>query len=302
MPQDSLSERDRLRLAELMRAPLLPQPAPARTPNAGPRVPWSKSGWNTARKKIRSGCVTLHRRLEMHGRRWLVSVSLSVGCLVVLTVALMVANRHEGSIQLRAQDSKGQLQIRWDTESSLIRRATGAKLYIIDGADRIFVNLDGKRLRRGAVTYPRQTDRVELRLAVTEPDGRLVERHASFFEAPAPKVQETQLEASATQLLPPPRATAAPPGAQIAQPLPRANVTEHRSRTKALVQSGSSLPFTCAVGDVFRKTDAPPGWDRFTCRGKNVWSISGTQPDGEGSSTPPNATTLTAKPATASTT
>ena len=223
----------------------------------------------------------------------------------------MVGNRRdEGSLQLQAQDRKGQLQIRWATNSDLIRSATSAKLYIMDGAERIFVSLDGRRLRRGAVTYPRQTGRVELRMAVTEPDGRLVEQQASFFEAPAPNVRETQLEASAkppaplVQTPPVPADTQAVASAQAAEPLKPASVSGQRSRTKPLVQSGTSLPFTCAVGDVFRKTDAPAGWNTFTCRGKNVWSISGTQPDAERSISRPkaDATKFTAKPAPAATT
>ncbi len=305
MPQDSLSERDRLRLAELMRAPLLPQTAPAKPPTNRPHVPWSQSSWNTARKKIQSLRIAfdgsrLQQHLETHQRQWLVGGALSVGCLVVLAVTLLVTNhRNAGSIQLQAQDSRGQLHIRWDTDSDLIRRATGAKLYITDGAERIFVSLDGMWLRRGAVTYPRQTDRVEFRLAVTGPDGRLVEQQATFFEAPAPSVKQNQLEASVRPAAPPEQA---PAETEADEPLKPANVTEHRSRTKPLVQSGTRLPFTCAVGDVFRKTDAAPGWDTFTCRGKNVWSISGAQRDAERSTSRPSAkeTTLTSKPATAS--
>ena len=305
MPQDSLSERDRLRLAELMRAPLFPQAAPAKPPTNRPGVPWSQSSWNTARKKIQFLRIAFGgSRLQQHleTRRWLVGGALSVGFLVVLAVILMVANRRDaGSIQLQAQDTRGQLHIRWDTDSDLIRRATGAKLYITDGADRIFVNLDGMRLRRGAVTYPRQTDRVEFRLAVTEPDGRLVEQQATFFQAPAPSVKQNQLEASVRPAAPP---VQAPAEADAGEPLKPANVTGHRSRTKPLVQSGTRLPFTCAAGDVFRKTDAAPGWDTFTCRGKNVWSISGTQRDGERSTGRPSTktTTLIARPATTSTT
>jgi hypothetical protein len=307
MPQDSLSERDRLRLAELMRAPLFPQPAPAKPSTNRPRVPWTESSWITARNKIDSwwksfGDSTWQPHLAMHRRQWLVGGALSVGCLVVLAVTLMVANRRDaGSIQLQAQDSRGQLHIRWDTDSDLIRRATGAKLYITDGAERIFVNLDGMRLRRGAVTYPRQTDRVEFRLAVTEPDGRLIEQQAIFFQAPAPSVKQNQLEASVRPAAPP---VQAPAEAEADEPLKPANVTGHRSRTKPLVQSGTRLPFTCAAGDVFRKTDAAPGWDTFTCRGKNVWSISGTQRDGERSTGRPSTktTTLIARPATTSTT
>ena len=219
----------------------------------------------------------------------------------MLAVAIMVGNHsNEGTIQLHAQDSRGQLQIRWDTDSDLIRKATGAKLYITDGAERIFVNLDGRRLRLGAVTYPRQTGRVQLRMAVTEPDGRLVEQQATFSEAPAPNVNEAQLEASVKPVAPlvqPPAVIPTRP--PVAEPLKSANVTERRSRTKPLILNGTSLPFTCSVGDVFRKTDAPSGWDTFTCRAKNVWSISGTPPEGERSTTRPDAsaTTIMAKPA-----
>jgi len=55
----------------------------------------------------------------------------------------------------------------------------------------------------------------------------------------------------------------------------RARLAAHRSRSKPLLQSGRKLPFICSAGNVFRKTDAPPGWDTFVCRGKNVWSLAG---------------------------
>jgi hypothetical protein len=79
---------------------------------------------------------------------------------------------------------------------------------------------------------------------------------------------------------------------------------EHRARKKPLVQSGTDLPFTCSAGDIFRKTNAPAGWDTFACRGKNVWGIAtGQIPENSSVSKPnPNATTLTAKPASPSST
>lgn len=61
---------------------------------------------------------------------------------------------------------------------------------------------------------------------------------------------------------------------QIAAPLKRMAGTGHRARRKPRVSSGKELPFTCSAGDVFHKTDAAPGWNTFTCRGKNVWSIT----------------------------
>jgi hypothetical protein len=61
---------------------------------------------------------------------------------------------------------------------------------------------------------------------------------------------------------------------QIAAPLKRVAATGHRARRKPHVYSGKQPPFTCSPRDVFHKTDAAPGWNTFTCRGKNVWSIT----------------------------
>ena len=61
---------------------------------------------------------------------------------------------------------------------------------------------------------------------------------------------------------------------QIAGPLKRVAATGHRARRKPRVSSGKQPPFTCSPRDVFHKTDAAPGWNTFTCRGKNVWSIT----------------------------
>jgi hypothetical protein len=229
-------------------------------------------------------------------------------CLVVLGAVLKIENRSgEASIQLQALDRQGQLQIRWDPESDLVRRATGAKLFIIDGAQRLYVKLDGKRLRRGAVSYPRRSDRVELRMALAEPDGRMVEQLATFVVTQPANRDPSQWVAEVK----PGPAPAAVPSAQapIEQPgeslKPELNAAaEHRARRKPLVQSGASLPFTCSTGDVFHKTDAPPGWDTFACRGKNVWSLMKNQARDDRPASKPSAsaTTLTAKPAIASTT
>jgi hypothetical protein len=88
-----------------------------------------------------------------------------------------------------------------------------------------------------------------------------------------------------------------------ADPIKPVAATEHRSRRKPLVQSGRALPFTCAAGDIFRKTDAAPGWDTFTCRGRNVWSVSTTQlGEDRGSANGSTPATVTAKPEHAATT
>jgi hypothetical protein len=73
----------------------------------------------------------------------------------------------------------------------------------------------------------------------------------------------------------------APPtaaNAQTAAPLKRVIVTKHHNgRRKPLVRTGRELPFTCSAGDVFHMSEAPPGWDTFTCLSRNVWSLTTTQ-------------------------
>jgi hypothetical protein len=185
-----------------------------------------------------------------------------MACLTLLALGVQLAARHDTrAFPIELQEHQGQLQIHWDAGSDLIRHVREAKLFIIDGADRLFVTLDPARLRRGTVSYARQSERVEVRMALTEPDGHIVERQAVFFGAPLDR-EESHLEAAAP-VVPPP---AAPH-----------DIMEHRSRRKPLMQTGTHLPFTCSTGDTFRKTDAPPGWDTFTCRGNNVWGVSRTQ-------------------------
>ena len=309
MPKDSLSERDRVRLAKLMQEPLLP---PGRPPQKQDRWhSWVKQDLRPARRKLSawwktSSAEPIRRNFAAHWQAWSAGAVVMAVCLIVLGGVIRIENRSgEGSIQLQAADRRGQLDIRWDPESDLIRRATSAKLFIVDGAQRLYVKLDGVRLRRGAVNYPRQSDRVELRMALAEPDGRMVEQQATFVVTQPANRDQAQWVAAAKPDPAPAAASSVPSSAaQTAEAVTPEPVAEHRARRKPLMQSGASLPFTCSTGDVFHKTDAPPGWDTFACRGKNVWSLIKNQAreDRPASRPSANATPLTAKPATTSTT
>lgn len=311
MPKDSLSERDRLRLAALMRAPLFAPRVPAEFPQKQDQWrSWFERRLKGARHKLSAwwnarSAEPVRRHFGQHWRAWSGGAAVMTLCLVVLGGVVKIENRRgDASIQLQALDRQGQLQIRWDPESNLVRRATGAKLFIIDGSQRLYVKLDGARLRRGAVNYPRSSDRVELRLALAEPDGRMVEQQATFVVTRPANRDQSQWVAAVKPGPAPFETPALPaPAAQSGEPQ-QPTAPEHRARLKPLTQSGASLPFTCSTGDVFHKTDAPPGWDTFSCRGKNVWSVMKNQAreDRPASKPSANATTLTAKPATASTT
>src|SRR5579864_8006934 len=288
MSMGSLSERDRLRMAELLRAPLFPPP---NSPSEPPR-PHMK--WTWVDRAIR--IVKAH--LAVHWREWAVGAGAMALCLAAVSLTVGVKAHHvEDSIRLQALDQKGQLEIRWDPDADAIRRALDAKLFIVDGEDRIFVKLSPSRLRQGVVSYGRQSDRVYLRMAVSEPDGKLVEEHASFVGAAPVSHPEAQLEARAkpakpasvgsvpqpealakpdkpTPFGPTPQLEASAKPAKLTPFAPAPNVAsvasapvadrvspiEHRARKSSMVASGKQLPFTCSTGDVFRKTDAPPGW------------------------------------------
>jgi proteasome lid subunit RPN8/RPN11 len=73
---------------------------------------------------------------------------------------------------LNTIDSGGQLQIRWDRNSPFVLQATGGVLSIgTGGPSRQEIPLDKVHLLTGEVTFARQTERVDVGLSLTQPDG-----------------------------------------------------------------------------------------------------------------------------------
>jgi len=73
---------------------------------------------------------------------------------------------------LNTIDSAGQLQIRWDRNSPFVLRATGGVLSIgAGGPSRQEIPLDKAHLLSGVFTFARQTERVDVSLGLTQPDG-----------------------------------------------------------------------------------------------------------------------------------
>jgi hypothetical protein len=227
-------------------------------------------------------------------RLWGTYVALLLTCIAGVTIALRSGNHSATrSVDLQLQDHDGQLEIRWDPRSDLIRQTAAAKLLILDGAERLIVSLDPEQLQRGTAIYARRSGDVEVRMAVPKRDGKIAEETAIFHGGRAPDAVRTTLTAALKQqapLAPQPTAMTTGPESQSnapapAQPPATAKIARpsaakrlkaapvERAARKPLAQSGTSLPFTCSTGDVFHKIDAPPGWDTFTCRGKNLWSI-----------------------------
>ena len=293
MPRSSFSERDRHRFEQLLQGPLIP---PAKSPrDAG--IERLASIKNALR------ITAMKRHVIDHYRGWAAGAVAVVGLAVLIVALKLDGGGRNGSIRLQALDQKGQLQIRWNPHSDAIRRAVAAKLYITDGGEHLFVNLDDTRLRLGNVSYVRTSDRVELRMEVAQPDGKRVEEQATFVGMRPPASDEFPLETN-NGPVGAQRAPAAPPAAAIALPAEverEADPSGHRARMKPVEQSGARLPFTCSEGDTFRKTDAPTGWDTFTCRGRNVWSLVPARTQEDRPTPGSKATNLTAKPASAPT-
>jgi proteasome lid subunit RPN8/RPN11 len=88
------------------------------------------------------------------------------------------------SIGLNTSDSDGQLQIQWDGNSPVVRRATNAILEIDDGPVRQEIQLDPRHLQAGTITYGRQGARVDIKLAILLPGGQWARGAASFLGSP----------------------------------------------------------------------------------------------------------------------
>jgi len=84
------------------------------------------------------------------------------------------------SVSLMAYDLDGQLQIRWDWAAESILSAEAGTLQIADGATHTVIALEKQRLRGGTVSYVRIGARVDVRLALQEPGGKVCEEFTSF--------------------------------------------------------------------------------------------------------------------------
>ena len=92
-------------------------------------------------------------------------------------------------IGLSTIDVDGQLQIRWDRQSSAIRDAVSGRLSITDVSPLPReIELDPIRLQAGNFTYVREGDSVTVVLALEEPNGRQAHEVSTFLgKLPAPK-------------------------------------------------------------------------------------------------------------------
>jgi len=90
---------------------------------------------------------------------------------------------------LMTYDLDGQLEIRWQADAS------AGKLEISDGADRTILDLDRRQLLAGALTYVRQSPRVDVHLMLRDRRGAAHEAFATFLGQGGANVQGSGPEA-----------------------------------------------------------------------------------------------------------
>jgi len=84
-------------------------------------------------------------------------------------------------LRLSTLDNDGQLQIRWDESSPVIRQATSGLLTIADGGQPTKeLHLDVDHLRGGSLTYGRESGQVDVTLTVQQQSGAPVRAGAAF--------------------------------------------------------------------------------------------------------------------------
>ena len=93
----------------------------------------------------------------------------------------------EASVGLHTVDRDGQLQILWDGNAADVRSGRGGILLITDGRQARSLPLDTAHLRSGALTYARQSERVDVTLTLDQPNGQKLIEAATFLGKAPPQ-------------------------------------------------------------------------------------------------------------------
>jgi hypothetical protein len=122
----------------------------------------------------------------------------------------------------------GQLQIHWDRDMPVVRNAVEALLEIKDG-DGLpqAISLDQGHLQNGFFTYARQTDRVDIKLTLHQPDGRQI-RDVTTFLGQTPVARKPEPEGN-TEALRKEREAAAAQAAKL-----KSDLASQEARTRKL--------------------------------------------------------------------
>jgi len=119
---------------------------------------------------------------------------LAIPLMMALSAALFPARNHSGApfVSLIAYDLDGQLQIQWDRAAVPMRSGEAGTLEIADGASATVIAIDGRRLRRGTVSYSRENARVDVHFTLAQPGIGKFEEWTTFVGHPPPDGQPDQ--------------------------------------------------------------------------------------------------------------
>jgi proteasome lid subunit RPN8/RPN11 len=90
------------------------------------------------------------------------------------------------ALSLGVSDSRGQLRIAWDRTARPVRNAKTGHLEIVDGGQKLWMELNAQQLQVGNVTCQRRSNDVTVKLVVQSESGAQVEDSARFVGLGAP--------------------------------------------------------------------------------------------------------------------
>jgi hypothetical protein len=115
-------------------------------------------------------------RLRTRGWRWPLALITATG----FAIGIYWFTQQSQALSLEVSDNAGQLRIRWDRTARPVQNSSGGRLEILDGRQKLWIELDAEQLRVGNVTCPRRSNEVTVRLLVKPGNGAPVEEVARF--------------------------------------------------------------------------------------------------------------------------
>lgn len=203
---------------------------------ATPAVVFAPPAAETPRSFLPARAPGAVRRRRM---LWRVTAGAAVLLAAALGAASLLRSRSDTPFGIQLADRNGQLLISWDRTAEAVEQAKSARLAIDDGAQGISLELTPEQVRRGSVTYVRNSGSVTVRLRIEPQAGAAVEELASFVgpavhrAAPASEAEPEPLNIS-----PPQRPAAIPPSPGSAE----RTVVPEAAATATLEEPARSVP------------------------------------------------------------
>ncbi len=164
---------------------------------APPQVKAKPAAAKAAQAQVAAPNLAMESSGGGHRRVAFASAALLLGALALFAVPKI---RHmqpgEEALHLRMDEAKGQLRIQWDRNSSSVRFADGATLFITDGGKLSPIQLDRDATLSGSVTYARASEDVVVRFVVNRSGSEPYQELARYVGPPVTKEEAQELRAA----------------------------------------------------------------------------------------------------------